>query len=141
MTYRTIVVSSYEKYLEFAETEPTSNAERVTEDNERRSRISRFPYFLMLELAFAELDFANRWCWENFGPADGDCDQSYSEYPACAVKSPHHHTGRWMTHWYVKTEYNFGFNEWYFMEESSFNRFRDAVPLFNWGDLYPKRTS
>ena len=41
----------------------------------------RYPYAVMLELAFAEQDFANRWCWEKFGPKDGPCTQMLSKLP------------------------------------------------------------
>ena len=92
----------------------------------------------MLLLSFPELDVANRWCWQNFGPKDGICDQQYSEYRVCDLVEPHSHTGKWTTHWFVKTEYNFGFNEWYFVDAADCERFRSNIGELNWGELYPK---
>jgi len=65
MTHQTVVLSSYEAYLASENESP--------EDEERHRRLSRCPYSVMLEVAFPELDFANRWCWQRFGPAHGEC--------------------------------------------------------------------
>jgi hypothetical protein len=141
MTNQTVVQSSFEAYL-VSEYPPECSADdcenRVVDIEERIKRLSRFPFAVMLELSFAELDFANRWCWQAFGPADGECSQSDSEYPACILKKPHCHNGSWTTHWFVKTDYNFGFNEWYFAEKSQHDRFSENVPKINWGERYPK---
>ena len=142
--YRTVIISSYDAYLESEYPASSSNAsqeERAAEDEQRNVRLSRFLYPVMLELSFPELDFANRWCWENIGAADGECNQSSSEYPACTLWSPHSHGGQWMRYWFVKTHYNFGFNEWYFAVRSHRDRFWDRVPSFNWGEHYPKTIS
>lgn len=130
MTYQTVVLSSFEAYLASENESP--------DDEERDNRLSRFPYSVMLQVAFAELDFANRWCWQRFGPAHGECHQCQSEYPACTVALPHCHTGVWTHCWFAKTEYNFGFNEWYFSDESHYQLFLASVPSINWGEKFPK---
>ena len=135
MMYRTLVLSSIERYMAC---DDDSFEERTVQDRERDERLLRFPYPLMLELAFAEMDFANRWCWQHFGPMDGECTQKYSEYRVCSDETPHRHAGRWTTHWFVKTDYNFGFNEWYFSEEADRDLFLASLPKISWGEHYPK---
>jgi hypothetical protein len=82
------------------------------------------------------LDFANRWCWQHFGPADGVCVQRQSDYPMCELLEAHAHTGKWMSHWLVKTDYDFGFNGWYFSEQADRNSFLASVDEINWGEKY-----
>ena len=102
------------------------------------SRLTMFPFAVMLQVAYPEMDYANRWCWQQFGPAHGECWQHCSEYPVCDLPHPHAHVGQWMTHWYVKTDYDFGFNEWYFIREADRDRFLEFVPHVNWGEKFPK---
>jgi len=92
----------------------------------------------MLEVAYPELDFINRWCWRHFGPLDGECTQKCSEYRACADETPHHHAGRWTSYWFAKTDYDFGFNEWYFSEKTDRDLLLANLPEMNWGEHYPK---
>ena len=92
----------------------------------------------MLQVAFPERDFANRWCCMNFAPAEGECVQRHSEYRACQIDGPHSHAGVWLDHWFVKTDYDFGFNEWYFANRSHYELFLGYVPKINWGENYPK---
>jgi hypothetical protein len=135
MSYRTLVPSTIDRYLAC---EDDSLEDRDKEKRERDQRILRFPHAIMLELSYPEMDFVNRWCWQNFGPADGECQQKQSEYRVCHLEKPHHHIGKWTTHWFVKTDYNFGFAEWYFSENADQERFRANLPHFNWGENYPK---
>jgi hypothetical protein len=93
----------------------------------------------MLQVSFPEMDFADRWCWQRFGPRDGECIQHGSEYPVCAIEGRHSHTGKWTSHWFAKTDYNFGFNEWYFAEESAREQFLASVSEINWGENFPKK--
>jgi hypothetical protein len=95
----------------------------------------------MLELAYPEMDFANRWCWQNIRPNDGLCEQADSEYPACTVTEPHRHEGRWIGYFFGKSDYNFGPHEWYFSDESDRDKFLECVPLINWGEKYPRTDS
>ena len=43
-----------------------------------------------------------------------------------------------MCYWFVKTDYNFGFNEWYFTEQGDQECFLANVDQINWGEKYPK---
>src|SRR5262245_1422187 len=102
MSHRTVVASSFEEYVA---SDDDSLEERATQEASRHERLARFPYSVMLKLSFPELDFADRWCWQNFGPRDGECTQRYSEYRACDRMEPHLHVGKWTSHWFVKTDY------------------------------------
>lgn len=117
MSHRTVILSSFEAYL----AEDCLPEFRGEEERERASRLSRFPYPVTLQVSFPELDFANRWCWQHFGPCDGDCLQRHSDYPACSVPEPHSHTGKWM---------------WYFSEWSDRDSFLASVGEINWGEKY-----
>jgi hypothetical protein len=135
MSYRTVSLSSFEDYIASVVGSPEA---RVEQERDRKARLSRFPYVVMLQVSFPELDFANRWCWNHFGPSDGECTQNYSEYRVCALAEPHSHVGKWMSHWFEKTDYNFGFNEWYFAEQRDWECFLANVNQINWGEKYPK---
>jgi len=106
------------------------------EERDRKARLSRFPHAIMLQVSYAELDFANRWCWQHFGPCDGDCLQRQSEYPMCDLVAPHSHIGSWTCYCFAKVDYNFGFNEWYFAEESDRESFLANVEQISWGEKY-----
>jgi hypothetical protein len=135
MSHRTIVPSSFEEYLA---SDGDSVEERAAQEADRNERLSRFPYSVMLKVSFPELDFANRWCWQNFGPSDGECTQRYSEYRVCDLTEPHSHVGKWTSHWFVKTDYDFGFNEWYFAESADRDLFVANADKINWGEHFPK---
>ena len=135
MTYRTVIVSSFDAYLT---SECPGEADLSADLQWRREMLSRFAYPVMLELSFAELDYANRWCWQRFGSPRGECFNTQSEYPTCEIQTPHCHSGSWAHEWFVKTEYNSGFNEWYFSSISQLEQFLDFVPLINWGEHFPR---
>jgi hypothetical protein len=140
MVYRTVVVSTYDEYLtsEYPETSADETRAREADLEERRTRLAIFPNAVVLQVAYPEMDFANRWCWQQFGPADGDCHEASSEYPACDLRTEHRHVGTWRTCWLAKTDYNFGFNEWCFADHQGRDRFVQFIPQINWGESYPK---
>ena len=135
MSLRTVVPSSFDEYLTSA---CNSTEARTEEERDRNERLSRFPYAVMLQVSYPELDFANRWCWQSLGPGDGACMQHQSEYRVCDRTDPHSHSGKWMSHWLAKTAYDFGFNEWYFAEREDQECFLAIVDQINWGEKYPK---
>ncbi|QDT94825.1 hypothetical protein [Gimesia aquarii] len=135
MTHQTAKLSTFDAYLE---TGGDTAAEQLDQQTKRQQTLDRFPYPLMLELAFPEFDFANRWCWQHFGPSHGECFQKHSEYRMCATDLPHCHIGSWTYNWFVKTDYDFGFNEWYFSNASERDLFLEFVPCINWGENFPK---
>ena len=140
MSHRTVETTNYETYLEeeYPMGAAGSAVGRAQEKGERQTAIHRFPYAVVLKVAYPELDFSNRWCWEQFGPADGDCLDSQSEYRSCELLGPHSHEGRWRWRWLAKTDYDFGYNEWYFVSAADRSAFLEVVPRINWGEHYPK---
>ena len=48
----------------------------------------------------------------------------------------HSHSGAWTDHWFLKTDYDFGFNEWYFARQADYDLFLQNVANFNWGERY-----
>lgn len=135
MSHRTVILSSFEEYLSSENYSPEIRAE---EERQHKERLARFPHDIVLQVSFPEMDFASRWCWQRFGPADGPCLQRQSDYPMCNCNLPesHSHTGKWMCHWLEKTDYNFGFCAWHFSEPSDRDSFRASVPEINWGEKY-----
>lgn len=135
MSFRSVILSNFDEYLSCG---METSEDYAREESLRKERLLRFPYAVMLQAAFPELDFTNRWCWTSFGPAEGECTQRHSEYRACQMDGPHSHSGVWLDYWYGKTDYDFGFNEWYFANKSDYELFLGYVPNINWGENYPK---
>jgi hypothetical protein len=135
MSLRTVVISSFDEYLVSIKDAVEACAAAVVD---RNARLLRFPYAVMLKVSYPELDFANRWCWQNFGPCDGKCTQRYSEYRVCDLTDPHSHVGKWSPHFFGKTDYDYGFNEWYFAEVADRDLFFANIDQINWGENYLK---
>lgn len=133
MVYRTVTESSYDAYVSEC---PASAADRDAEASARKERLLSFPFAVMLKVSYPELDFVNRWCWEQFGPGGGDCLEMHSEYRSCTESTPHAHVGSWVSHWFEKTDYDFGFNEWYFASDLHRNLFISNIKNVNWGENY-----
>ncbi|MRW92051.1 hypothetical protein GJ699_18820 [Duganella sp. FT80W] len=100
--------------------------------------MKRFPFPVMLKVSYPELDFANRWCWQKFGPRDGECSQVHSEYRTCFNSEPHQHSGTWTSNWFEKVDYDFGFNEWYFSSIGDRDMFIAGLDEMNWGENYSR---
>lgn len=137
MSYQTAVLSSFDEFLAYAN-ECESEEDRLDYMREREERLLRFSHAVMLQVSFPEANFADRWCWQQFGPYWGECFQSYAEYRICDLGEKHCHMGTWTSHFFVKTEYDFGFMEWYFSRAVDRDRFLAFVPLINWGEDFPK---
>jgi hypothetical protein len=135
MTHQTLFISSFEKYVA---TECASAEIAGDEMRNRQVRLQRFPYSVVVELSYPELDFAERWCWQNFGPADGDCMQRYSNYRMCLEGASHTHSGKWLRHWLAKTDYDFGYCEFHFSDQANQVAFLAQVSSFNWGEDFAK---
>ncbi len=133
MTHRTAKLSSLDAYKHWGGESANDLSDAQAE---RSTIISRFSYAVMMKVAFPEIDFGNRWCWQNFGPRDGECIDQCSEYTSCDIELPHAHVGSWTSNWFVKTDYNFGFNEWYFSDRSDRDQFLEFVPSMNWGEKF-----
>jgi hypothetical protein len=139
MPHRTAELSDFESYLavEYPSTQPNAPEAREAELLERQLRLKRFPHEVVLKVAFPELDYANRWCWQQFGPPNGECFDRHSRYPSCSLEDSHSHEGGWLTHWLVKTDYDFGYNEWCFSEQEHRDRFLKFFPEIHWGEGWP----
>lgn len=132
---RTLERSSFEAYL----SECSHLGVYPSFDEASRNEfIKRFPFSVMLKVSYPELDFANRWCWQKLGPSNGECYQAYSEYRVCLESESHEHSGIWTSHWLEKTDYNFGFNEWYFSSIEDRDMFIAVLDEINWGENYEK---
>lgn len=58
-------------------------------------------------------------------------------YPACFEPLPHCHTARrWHSHWYVKTGYDYGYNEFFFADQADYAQFWAFVPQIGAPDEY-----
>lgn len=132
--YRTAKLSSYDAYRISDNDDPD---ERLCVHEERGLLLLRFPFAVMLEVAYPEVDIANRWCWKTFGPKFSPCYQFQSSYPCCLDESMHEHQGVWCTYWFAKSDYDFGFNEWYFRDRQHHDMFLCFVPLIHWGERFP----
>jgi hypothetical protein len=139
MSHQTALLSSFKEYL--ANTDETK--EELTEQLAVRDATLRaFPFGVILQVAYPEIDYANRWAWQQFGPRDGECfdvrrGSRPSEYPVCDDPEPHVHEGTWSCHWLVKTDYDFGFCEWFFSSSVDKDRFLAFAPTINWGENFP----
>jgi hypothetical protein len=86
MSHQTALLSSFEEYL--ANTDETK--EELTEQLAVRDATLRaFPFGVILQVAYPEIDYANRWAWQQFGPRDGKCfDVRFGSKPSdsrCAM--------------------------------------------------------
>lgn len=135
------LLTTFEAFLDevYPFEEAGATEARASESEERFARLAAFPYSVILQLSYPQMDFATRWCWQHFGPASGECHQYSSEYPVCTENPPHAHVGRWATQWLAKTDYDFGFNEWLFVERIDFEAFLQFVPHITWGENYESR--
>jgi hypothetical protein len=137
---RTVVSSSFDDYLTevYGDGSIGATRGRAVEVHERQARLENFPHSVVLQVAYPELDFANRWCWVQFGAAQGECLNAQSEYPACNLHRPHAHEGKWLSYWLDKVDYDFGYNEWCFTALADLDSFLQFIPHINWGERYPK---
>jgi hypothetical protein len=139
--FRTVILSSFEEYLKYLVEYENANNDLLAGENQwRTEKMSRFPYAVMLQVSYPELDFTNRWCWQNFGPFEGECYRGHKEYSVCDRDEPHCHIGKWVSHWHAKTDYDFGFNEWYFVEMSDRDLFIANLDNIHSGENFPKQT-
>lgn len=134
MTFRAARLSSYKDCVASLGHDPEA-------DDARKGLLQVFSFSVMLELSYPEMDFTNRWCWESFGPRHGECFECRdgykpSDYPMCDIAPPHSHKGKWTSFWFGKTDYDFGFNEWYFADEFQHREFLEFEPRINGGEKF-----
>jgi hypothetical protein len=138
---------------EYVQSRLTSQEER---DRDRRGLLVNFPYSVVAEGEYSDHDYAARWCWQHIGRMNGLCIGAHTYYPACPLvleteylergeyqgqetvekryrhPADHEHQGQWTYLWFGKTGYDYGFGEYYFVNETDCTQFLAALPTFNW---------
>lgn len=115
--------------------------QRHAQMSECRAKIQQnYPHSIILALFYPQMDFADRWCWQQFGSPQGVCSDRYSEYPSCTETGEHQHTGKWQTHWWGKVGYDFGYNEYFFAQQADYEAFCAFIPQICFGELYDADT-
>ena len=131
-------------------------------DRDRHELLTAFPYSVVAEGISTEHDFAAHWCWQHLGPMHGCCIGAYTEYPACPLvlateyyervvyqgrewvekrylhPVAHEHQGVWTYLWFGKTDYDYGYGEYFFSAELDCGRFVSAFPTFTWSEAWNK---
>jgi hypothetical protein len=135
-------------------------------EEKRQELREKFPFTCIVQGSYPEVDNANSWCWDHFGPRDGKCEYEHtSEYPGCPLVRAtmyiqegsykdkegnehhwkekaykevpaHEHEGVWAEYWLGKTGYDYGNAEFYFKNEADRDAFVSAVPAIGFGDRY-----
>ena len=83
---RNYIANQINKEKSLVEKELADFDKCLTTREEKRNVIkSKFPFTVVLYGAYISHDFAVRWCWRNFGPIDGKCDERGSEFPGCPL--------------------------------------------------------
>lgn len=136
-------ISSFEKYVKEKDIESgTSMVKRYLEGErvlEREDTRRSFPYVVTVESDYPSMDDAEAFCWNMFGPRNGECAQTDSECPVCPLVinaktkkldedgfidvEDHSHIGVWTMFWISKTGYDYGFADFCFKDESDMNIF------------------
>ena len=70
MSHQTVLRSSFEEYLANTDETKEELAEQLAV---RDATLRAFPFSVILQVAYPEIDYANRWTWQQFGPRDGEC--------------------------------------------------------------------
>lgn len=78
------------------------------EENKRQSELKVFPYSVIVEGDYSEVEMAQDWCSQNIGEK-----------------------GKvWSDIWYGKIDYDYGFQEFFFETEENREKFANSVPTF-----------
>lgn len=136
-------------------------------DNQRNELLVRFPNTVIATGFYPEHDYASLWCWQNISPENGPCNAWHSEYPACPLvlatehiergtwkdksgkdlswerkrytnPGNHGHEGIWSFLWLGKTNYDYGYGEFCFRNESDRESFLAAFSTFTWSEDWNK---
>lgn len=134
-------------------------------DQERRDLLAVFPYSVVAEGFYSEHDYATRWCWQHISPKNGLCDSYQSDYLALSSvleteflehtfyrgnewfhkrywePAEHAHQGEWAYLWFGKTDYDYGFGEYYFAQDTDRAKFVEAFPAFTWDEAWNREMS
>lgn len=148
--------------MRFAKPEELFDLISHEDQQERKATLEKFPSAVVVEGSYPEMDNALRWCWNSFGPRHGKCGGwGKMEYTVCPIilatefteevlfqgKSQikkryaevpeHFHHGSWTDCWLAKTDYDYGYAEYYFNRGDALQSFIAQVPEITWGENYP----
>jgi len=73
---------------------------------ERNDLLIRFPQSVPVATSFLEMDYAEAWLSKAFGPKGA----------------------KWEVYFYYKENYDFGYAEYFFQDESVFDSFKNEIP-------------
>ncbi len=116
-------LSNFEEYLNKEYLIGRENKEEYLNHKivERNKILLDFPYSVILKLFYQQIDFADWLLWQILGDKYGYCNQEQSDIPACKITGKHKHNGVWTSFWLAKTDYDYGFNEWFFKNKEDCN--------------------
>lgn len=154
--------NQHAKHVNFPDYYQKESVERdlATAEAKRSEVDARFCHAIVVEASWPEFDMANRWCWQNVGPQDGQCVEYCSEYPGCPLvlatkhlkerpphmsqedwedewhdgyRNPgdHGHDGDWIYVHLGKTGYDYGFGEYRFVTGANRDAFASVVESFD----------
>lgn len=113
-----LALTTFEEFLE--DYPHTFCEETLKEINETEKHL---PYTTTVKWMYVAMDDALPWCWQVFGPKDGLCVDSECcplvlAYGREKVKA-HSHQGTWTSIWLGKTDYDFGYEKFFFKYEAA----------------------
>ena len=135
MTLKTLKISSIDSYLACEDDSPEA---RDFANREREDRLHQFPYAVMLEWPFRNSTPRIAGVGNALAQWMARARKGIPEYKACSDETEHRHIGKWTSHWFVKTDYDFGYNEFYFVEQADRDLFLAHLSDIHWGEHYPK---
>lgn len=92
------------------------------EENEKQ-----FPYTTTVKWDWDTREMEVVWCAQVFGPREGECDE-----PRCCPLSKkrlrvHSHRGLWKSIWLGKTDYDFGYEMFFFKNKATRDVFEREI--------------
>jgi len=124
-----MIVNTFERCVEAYR---SFNAWDAEYDLMRRQFLASLPNSVIVEGEYSELDMAVNWCLTNIGQPDITSTwkcvaQGAGESQEIAGLQ----NGQWANQWFYKTDYDYGFMEFYFRSPADPARFVEAVPSFS----------
>ena len=100
-------------------------------DVERKNSFLMFPYSVIIEGSFSDIDIAEAWCLKQVGKVDITSDMFFlKNYAGKLEEIKRTKNGLWKIYFYGKTSYDYGFCEFFFREKIDLEKFQKAVPNF-----------
>jgi hypothetical protein len=93
-----------------------------------------FPYTSTIKWGYSDMDVGHCWCWQTFGPKHGKCEEDcggerlFLNCPFSGlVKAYHSHVGVWTSVWFGKTDYDFGYEQFFFKHKVDRDMFEFGI--------------